>query len=110
MTLQAGKLRESVTIQRPVKTQNSYGETSITWETFANRRAAISGIVSRESVDSQQVGTVVTHDVSMRYVPGLSTEMRLVWSSRTPARYLDIVSATELNNREEHRLTCAEQV
>lgn len=108
--LSAGTLRESVAIEQPVETTNDFGETSVTWSVFANRRASIDGIVIRESMDSQGNRTVATHDVSMRYVPGLTADMRLVWKSRTPNRILDIVSIAEFNNREEHRLSCAEQV
>lgn len=108
--IQAGLLRESVTIQRPVETVNDFGESSTTWETYATRRASIDGIVVRETMDGQGNRTVASHDVSMRYVPGLEAGMRLLWTSRSPARVLDILSITELNNREEHRLSCAEQV
>jgi siroheme synthase len=59
---------------------------------------------------TQELATVATHTVRFRYVPGLSSAMRLVWTSRTPARTLDIVAITEKNNREEHSLVCKERV
>jgi hypothetical protein len=34
--------------------------------------------------------------------------MRLVWTSRTPNRVLDILAVTELGTREGHQLVCRE--
>lgn len=107
--IRAGDLRESVTIQSPVSQTNAYGESTIEWEDFASRRAAISGIRFTEQMTSYAQFDVATHDVVFRYVPGLTNEMRLVWKSRTPNRILDIVSAAEEGNRESHRLVCKEQ-
>lgn len=108
--IRAGELRESVTIQSPVAQTNSYGETTISWQDFATRRAAISGIRLTEQMTSLAQFDVATHDVVLRYVPGLTNEMRLVWKSRTPNRVLDIVSAAEEGNRESHRLVCKEHI
>jgi head-tail adaptor len=54
--------------------------------------------------------TVATHEVEFRYVAGLTNAMRLIWTSRSPIRTLDILSITEVNNREYHRLVVKEQV
>lgn len=108
--IKAGELREAVVIESPVEVPNDFGETEVTWQEFARRRARIDGIVVRETSDAQGNRTVASHDVSFRYVPGLTADMRIVWTSRTPSRVLDVLSIAELNNREEHRLTCAEQV
>ena len=109
MTLRAGDLRESVTIQAAVEQTNSYGESTITWVNFATRRAAIDGISIHEMIAAQEPQTVGTHQVRFRYVPGLKNSMRLVWSSRSPERTLDILSVSEKNNREEHQLVCKER-
>lgn len=108
--LRAGDLRESVLIQAPAETQNDYGEPDLTWSLFASRRAAIRGLRTDELMSAQGMYTVATHEVEFRYVPGLTTDMRLVWTSRSPTRTLDIVSITEVNNREYQRLVVKEQV
>lgn len=108
-SLDPGLLRESVTIQAPAETLNSYGEQAITWSNLANRRAAIRGLRTDELMSAQGLYNVATHEVEMRYVPGITPQMRLVWKSRTPNRILDIVSVTDDVNRESHRLIVKEQ-
>ena len=110
MALASGDLRESVTVQVATEATNDYGESTITWADFANRRAAIRGLKVDELMSTQGPYTVATHDVEFRYVPGLVAGMRLIWKSRSPSRTLDIISVTEQNNRESHRLVCKEQV
>lgn len=106
----AGDLRESVTIQTPTETPNDFGEVTMTWSQFARRRATVRGMRTDELMSAQGPYTVATHEVQFRYLPGLTTGMRLVWDSRVPSRTLDIISITEENNRESHRLVCKEQV
>ena len=108
--LRAGDLRESVVIESPVEQTNDFGETNLTWATFAKRRAAVRGLRTDELMSAQGPYTVATHEVEFRYVPGLTAAMRLVWNSRTPSRILDIVSVTEQGNRESQRLVVKEQV
>lgn len=110
MTLRAGDLREAVTIEVATQATNAYGESTETWATFTTRRAAVEGLTASEAMLTQELATVATHTVRFRYVPGLTSAMRVVWTSRTPARTLDIVSITEKNNREEHSLICKERV
>ena len=108
MTIRAGDLRESVTIQSPTQATNAYGESTATWENFATRRASIEGRTYSESLSTQEISTVATHTVRFRFLPGLDAGMRIIWDSTTPSRTLDIVSVTEKNNREEHSLVCKE--
>jgi SPP1 family predicted phage head-tail adaptor len=110
MTLRAGDLREAVTIEVATQATNAYGESTETWATLTTRRAAVEGLTASEAMLTQELATVATHTVRFRYVPGLTSAMRVVWTSRTPARTLDIVSITEKNNREEHSLICKERV
>jgi SPP1 family predicted phage head-tail adaptor len=110
MSMKAGDLREAVTIQVATQATNSYGESTATWTNFANRRAAVEGLTASEAMLTQELATIATHTVRFRYVPGLTSGMRIQWTSRTPARTLDIVSITERNNREEHSVICKERV
>lgn len=104
----AGELRESVVIQRPVKTKNDYGEEIVEWQDFAKRRARIGGRTISELSLADAQFTTGRYDVAFRYCPGLDAEMRLVWVSRSPARILDIVALTEKGYREDHELVCKE--
>lgn len=106
--ISAGDLRESVVVQVPSKATNAYGETTLQWSTFASRRAAIEGRTITEIAGSEEPYTSGAYDVRFRYLPGLTSEMRLIWTSRTPNRVLDIVAVTEKGMREEHQLVCKE--
>jgi SPP1 family predicted phage head-tail adaptor len=110
MSMRAGDLREAVTIQVATQATNAYGESTATWTPFANRRAAVEGLTASEAMLTQELATIATHTVRFRHVPGLTSSMRILWTSRTPARTLDIVSITEKNNREEHSVVCKERV
>lgn len=108
MSVQAGRLRESVTIQAPNEVQNSFGESEQTWITHTLRRCSIESVSSNEALKHQETTGSVTHKVRMRYVPGLTGAMRIKWDSRGD-RILEISQMMERNNREEHELLCVER-
>lgn len=106
--INSGELRESVTVQVASQATNAYGETVLTWSNFATRRAAIEGRTIRETMNSEQPYTSGAYDVRFRYLPGLTPDMRLVWTSRKPNRVFDISAITEIGTREGHQLVCRE--
>jgi SPP1 family predicted phage head-tail adaptor len=101
-----GRLRDRVTIQRATESRNSIGEVVQTWGTYAERWASVEGLSSREVLLSGQQQTEITHRVRMRYVEGMTQQMRLFWRDRV----LEITSLLEHNNRTEHELLCVEDV
>jgi SPP1 family predicted phage head-tail adaptor len=102
--IDAGKLRERVTIQQATERRNSLGETTLEWATFAERWASVEGVTAREALGLGQLEVSITHRVRLRYVTGLTQQMRLQWRGRT----LEIVSLLEHNNRSEQELICQE--
>lgn len=108
MSIAAGRLRESVTIQTPVEAQNSFGESEQTWITHTLRRCSIEAIAAAEMIRHQETSGAITHKVRMRFVPGLTGAMRIKWDSRDE-RILELSQLFERNNREEHELLCVER-
>jgi SPP1 family predicted phage head-tail adaptor len=106
MAIDPGRLRERVTIQQATATRNRIGETVQTWGTFAEVWASVEGLSGREVLQSGQQQTEVTHRVRMRYVDGMTQQMRLSWRGRI----LEITSLLEHNNRTEHELLCVEAI
>jgi SPP1 family predicted phage head-tail adaptor len=102
--IDAGKLRERVTIQQASESRTAMGEVVQTWATYTDRRASVEGISSRELLQMGQSQTEASHRVRLRYVTGLKTSMRLLWRNRI----LEIVSLLEHDNRTEHELLCQE--
>jgi SPP1 family predicted phage head-tail adaptor len=101
-----GKLRERVTVQIASGATNALGETVLTWNNSSAVWASVEGVSAREALISGQQETTVSHRVRLRYLPGLTQNMRFSWRSRT----LDIISLLEHNNRSEHEAICQEQV
>ena len=106
MALDLGKMRERVTVQQATERRNSLGETTLEWSTFAERWASVEGVTAREALGAGQLEVSITHRVRLRYIDGLTQQMRLLWRGRT----LEIVSLLEHNNRSEHELICQENL
>lgn len=99
-----GKLRERVTVQIATGATNSLGETVLTWSNSSSVWASVEGVSASEALANGQQETVLTHKVKLRYLPGLTQNMRFSWRSRT----LEIVSLLEHGNRSSHEAICQE--
>jgi len=104
--MDSGRLRERVTVQQATDRRTPLGEATQTWGTFAERWASVEGISAREFFLQGQQQTEASHRVRMRYLTGLTQQMRLQWRGRT----LEIVSILEHGNRTEHELLCQEAI
>lgn len=104
--IDAGSLRERVTVQQASESRNAIGETVLSWSTFAERWASVEGVSARESLSYGQQQISVSHRVRIRYLAGLTQSMRIQWRGRT----LEIISLLEHGNRSEHELLCQEAV
>jgi len=105
VTLPAGILREKVSIEFPTETRTALGETRQTWSYLLERWASVEAISYSETQQQGQTSGTISHAVRMRYVPGLSGKMRLLWRGR----FLYISSVIEKGHREEHELACEER-
>jgi len=85
-------------------TNNTLGETVLAWSNSTAVWASVEGVSAREVLSFGQQETSITHKVRLRYLPGLTQQMRFAWRSRT----LDIVSLLEHGNRSEHEAICQE--
>lgn len=104
--IRPGELRERVTVQIATGSTNAMGETVLTWSDSTQVWASVQGVSAREALISGQQDTSISHKVRMRYLQGLTQQMRLSWRGRT----LEIVSLLEHDNRSVHELICTEDV
>jgi SPP1 family predicted phage head-tail adaptor len=102
--IDAGKLRERVTVQIASGTTNALGETVLAWANSTAVWASVEGVSAREALAAGQQEVTVTHKVQLRYLPGLNQQMRFAWRNRT----LEIVSLLEHDNRRRHEAICQE--
>lgn len=100
-----GKLRDRITVQIASGSTNTLGETVLAWTDSTSAWASVEGVSAREALAAGQQETTITHRVRLRYLPGLTQQMRFAWRSRT----LNIVSLLEYANRTEHVAICEEQ-
>lgn len=88
---QAGRLRHRVTVQRKVETRDAVtGAVSHTWDTLVlPGDLALSDIPAEcltgpgrelQAADAKQAATALR--VTLRYFPGLTEQMRVVWEGR----------------------------
>lgn len=105
--MRAGKLRHTITIEQNTPTQNSYGEPVDAWSTFATVRAQVEPISGREYFDAQKVDADVDYRVRIRYLSGVTNEMRIVYGSKQ----LDIESVLNIGERDrEIHIMCKERL
>lgn len=102
--IDSAKLRERVTVQQAAESRNSLGETVLSWGTFSTVWASVDGVSAREALAAGQQDVTITHRVRMRYVTGMTQNMRLSWRGRV----LQIISLLEYGNRSEHVAICEE--
>jgi len=77
--LEAGRLRHRVRIERPVQVQDPQtGALETEWRVMhADVPAAIEPLSVREFMAAQQMQSAITARVVIRYLPGLTADMRL---------------------------------
>ena len=100
----SGAMRERVTIQRPVESQSSFGETTLSWEDEGTVYASVMGVRAADYFAAQQAGVLVTHRIRIRFFPGLTHQHRLIWRSRV----MEISSVLERETRSVHEILARE--
>ena len=92
ITVQSGKLRHRIDVQSVATTLTSpYNEdVAEVWATNQVTRGAVMPLIGREFIEAAQVNADVTHKVTLRYVPNLtSTRHRLLY----PVEYTTLSAA-----------------
>lgn len=76
--MRAGTLRHRITIEYvAAKTQDAAFQTVQSWVPFASVWAAISPLTGKDLALQQSVGAISTNKIIIRYLPGLTTQMRI---------------------------------
>lgn len=103
--ISAGELTERVVIEQATETQNSVGEATLSWSTFATVWAKVRAMSGREAERYGQVVGFAGHMVTIRALPGLTTGMRVIYRTRT----LEIGSINEYDRVWYVELACTEK-
>ncbi len=104
MVIRAGTLNERIAIESPVRTQNSVGEETTTWATFATVWADVQQASGTERFMSgaDVIQATGVYDITVRYRIDLTTQMRIQWRGRT----MNILSIDPRRADGELRILC----
>lgn len=104
--MRAGKLRYSITVQSPGTTQDAYGQETGSPVAITTAMADVVQLRGVELFRAKQVYPLATHRVTMRYQPGITPEMFIVFQGRT----LNIVDVNDVDGlHRELDLVCMEK-
>lgn len=77
-----GSYRHIIVFQQMSSTQNSYGENTEEWTDVIKTRGGIYPISGKEFFAADTVNNEVTHKINMRYIPGITSDMRIMFGDR----------------------------
>ncbi|MDB5297297.1 MAG: hypothetical protein JWO31_3280 [Phycisphaerales bacterium] len=81
--MQAGKLRNLVTLQRPVRTTDELGASVVAWETVRQVWTEIKPATARELARVGRVDAETSHVITARYAADVAADCRLTYAGRT---------------------------
>lgn len=105
--MQSGRLRNRVTIQYQVATQDEYNEEIVAWTDLADVWADIRPTSARERMinSADQIQAAIDHTIIIRWRDDISTKQRIKFGTRV----FDIEGfADRTGKRHELRLNCRE--
>lgn len=113
--MRAGRLRHLVELQHNAPAvSNKLNEPTDNWQTLASVWASIRPMSGREFFAAQQVQSDVSHEIKIRYFPGLTPKDRVRWFEVRPGgqdvtRVFDIKAVLPPDEEyREIRLMCTE--
>lgn len=80
--MRAGDLRKRITIEQRSASQSASGEQSHAWTLVAVVSAAVEPMSGRELEKAQAVFAEVSHQVLIRWRPGITAKMRVSYDGR----------------------------
>lgn len=78
-----GELRHKVTIEQKASTPDGVGGFTENWSTFATPWASIESVKGQKRWYGDQLNSVITHQILIRYRAGVDTSMRINFEGRT---------------------------
>jgi SPP1 family predicted phage head-tail adaptor len=105
--MQAGKLRHRIVIQEKSVTRDEYNAEVITWTEVDTVWASVEPLSGREFLEGRLVEATVSHRITIRYLSGITPEMRVLWGSRV----FDVEAILNIEERDKMMvLMCQEEV
>lgn len=80
--MKAGKLRHRIVFEQPVENPGPFNEARFNWTTYREVWAEVRPMSGREYFASQQAQSDVSHEITTRYLAGVTPRMRVRFGSR----------------------------
>lgn len=80
--LRIGELNRQIKLQQRASSQDTYGQQVNTWSDVCTTWAHIRPLSGRELIAAQAVQSEVSHEIVIRYRPGITAAMRAVYQGR----------------------------
>ena len=101
----AGSYRHPITFQKQAETENDYGEKVPTWDDFITVKAGIYPVSGKDYISAVEINSEITHKINLRYVPGISADMRVKFGTRI----FTVIAVLNFQERDkELQLVCKE--
>jgi SPP1 family predicted phage head-tail adaptor len=104
--MRAGQLRHRIEIQRPIVTRDAYGAEIKAWSALVSLWAHVQTLNGSERILQTQADATLTHQITIRYYPGLTPVMRVRWNGRL----FEIHSLVPDEREQQLVLMCSESV
>ena len=89
-----GRMHDRIVIQSPTESYSPSGETTLSWEPFAEVWASVDGLSSRDILQAQQANVIATHKIRIRYLDGVTHLQRIEHKGKP----MEIASVTSREN------------
>jgi SPP1 family predicted phage head-tail adaptor len=100
-----GAMRERFTLEQSVRAPDGGGGATVTWQTVVELWARARPITGDERLRHDQLSGRLTHEVWIRYRPGVLPAMRF----RQDTRIYEIVAVIEVDRRARLKCLCEER-
>jgi SPP1 family predicted phage head-tail adaptor len=79
----ASRLRHRIVIEQVTRVSDGTGGVTDNWSTFTTVWASIEPVSANQILFSEQLQQRITHRIFVRYLTGLSSDMRVAFDNRT---------------------------
>ena len=77
-----GAMRHRITIETPTRVSDGMGGATITWATHATAWSKVEPMSANQVFWARHLEHRVTHKITLRYVAGITSDMRVSFESR----------------------------
>lgn len=80
--MNAGSLKESITIQQPTTLQNEYGANGVEWKDIISTRAKATFNTGSRQNENYEIVHNYTITFTIRHYHNVTDDMRIIWNSQ----------------------------